>query len=197
MFKFRKQTPRRHRHGSRHASTLGHAPRGAQTATFAAGCFWGVEASFREIEGVSATRVGYTGGHVSDPDYHQVCGGRTGHAEAVEVTFDPRTVSYERLLDAFWHMHNPTTRNRQGLDIGSQYRSAVFVHDADQMTAALASREAQQQSHTRAIATEIEAAGPFYAAEDYHQQYFEKQGGGACAVTIDVPDAASSQTATS
>lgn len=134
-----------------------------------------------------ATRVGYTGGTVENPDYAWVCSGATGHAEAVEVSFDPRIVSYEQLLDAFWQMHNPTTRNRQGMDFGSQYRSAVFVHDADQMTQALASRERAQAFHARTIVTEIEAVGPFHAAEDYHQQYFEKQGGGACAVTIGVP----------
>jgi peptide-methionine (S)-S-oxide reductase len=190
MFNFRR--PRRHRRGSIQASTLGTGRRGTQTATFAAGCFWGVEARFREIEGVRATRVGYTGGTTVDPTYHQVCGGSTGHAEAVEVIFDPRTVSYAQLLDAFWQLHNPTTRNRQGWDIGCQYRSAVFVHDADQMTAALASRAAKQLSLTRPIVTEIVAAGPFHEAESYHQQYFETQGGGACAVTIEVPQASPS-----
>jgi peptide-methionine (S)-S-oxide reductase len=193
MFSFRKT---RHRRGSIQASTLGHAGRGTQIATFAAGCFWGVEASFREIEGVRATRVGYTGGTTSDPDYRQVCSGDTGHAEAVEVAFDPHKVSYAQLLDTFWGVHNPTTRNRQGWDIGSQYRSAIFVHDADQMTAALASRDARQQAVAKPIVTEIEPTGPFYEAEDYHQQYFEKQGGGACAVTIEVPDSASSQRTT-
>ena len=187
MFGFLKR--RSHQPGTLVASTVGGSRRGTQTATFAAGCFWGVEAGFREIEGVRATRVGYTGGTVADPDYHQVCGGGTGHAEALEVSFDPSRVTYEQLLDAFWQMHNPTTRNRQGWDIGSQYRSAIYVHDADQMTAALASRDAAQEYHARSIVTEIEPAGPFYAAEDYHQQYFEKQGGGSCAVTIEVPSA--------
>jgi peptide-methionine (S)-S-oxide reductase len=186
MFNFLKRRPRP---GTIEASTIGGSRRGTQTATFAAGCFWGVEAGFREIEGVRATRVGYTGGTVADPDYHQVCGGNTGHAEAVEVSFDPRIVSYEQLIAAFWAMHNPTTRNRQGWDIGSQYRSAIFVHDADQMTAAVASRTGAQQSLSKEIVTEIEPAGPFYEAEDYHQQYFAKQGGGACAVTIEVPTA--------
>jgi methionine-S-sulfoxide reductase len=193
MFGFRKT---RHRRGSIQASTLGHIGRDTQTASFAAGCFWGVEASFREIEGVHATRVGYTGGTTSDPDYGQVCAGDSGHAEAVEVTFDPRKVSYEQLLDTFWHVHNPTTPNRQGWDIGSQYRSAIFVHDADQMTAAVASRDTRQQGVAKPIVTEIEPAGPFHEAEDYHQQYFEKQGGGACAVTIEVPDSASLKRAT-
>jgi peptide-methionine (S)-S-oxide reductase len=185
MFNFFKRL--RHRPGTIQASTLGGSRHGSQTATFAAGCFWGIEARFRELEGVRATRVGYTGGTTAAPDYHQVCGGATGHAEAVEVVFDPKIVSYAQLLDAFWQMHNPTTRNRQGWDIGSQYRSAIFVHDADQLRAALASREAAQEDHARSIVTEIEDAGPFYEAEAYHQQYFETQGGGACAVTIEVP----------
>jgi peptide-methionine (S)-S-oxide reductase len=193
MFHFFKRL--RQRPGTIQASTLGGSLRGSQTATFAAGCFWGIEASFREIEGVRATRVGYTGGSVADPDYQWVCSGATGHAEAVEVVFDPKIVSYAQLLEAFWQMHNPTTRNRQGWDIGSQYRSAVFVHDADQMTAALASRDVAQEYHARSIVTEIEPAGPFYAAEDYHQQYFEKQGGGACAVTIEVPTSATNSSA--
>jgi peptide-methionine (S)-S-oxide reductase len=188
MFGFIKR--RRHQPGTIVASTIGGSRRGTQTATFAAGCFWGVEATFREIEGVRATRVGYTGGNVADPDYEWVCSGATGHAEAVEVRFDPKIVSYAQLLDAFWAMHNPTTRNRQGWDIGSQYRSAIFVHDEDQRTAALASREGAQEYHARSIVTEIEPAGPFYTAEDYHQQYFENQGGGACAVTIEVPTSA-------
>ena len=117
----------------------------------------------------------------------QVCGRDTGHAEAVEVVFDPRKVSYEQLLEVFWQIHDPTTRNRQGWDIGSQYRAAVFVHDAGQMTAALTSRDRLQESTAKEIVTQIDATGPFYEAEDYHQQYFEKQGGGACAVRIDVP----------
>jgi peptide-methionine (S)-S-oxide reductase len=124
----------------------------------------------------------------ADPTYAQVCGHDTGHAEAVEVTFDPRKLSYEQLLEVFWQIHNPTTRNRQGWDIGSQYRSAVFVHDADQMTAALNSRDRLQESTAKAIVTEITAAGPFYEAEGYHQQYFEKQGGGSCAVRSEVPN---------
>jgi peptide-methionine (S)-S-oxide reductase len=186
MFSFMRK-PRRHAAGAIQASTLGDGRRGTQTATFAGGCFWGVEASFREIEGVRATRVGYAGGTVPDPSYEQVCGHATGHAEAVEVTFDPRTVSYEHLVDRFWQIHNPTTLNRQGWDFGDQYRSAIFVHDAEQMTAAVASRNRAQQSLTKLIVTEIKAAGPFYEAEAYHQQYFETQGGGACAVTIEVP----------
>ena len=151
-----------------------------------------MESCFREIEGVRATRVGYTGGTVPDPSYEQVCGHNTGHAEAVEVTFDPGMVSYEQLLGTFWRVHNPTTRNRQGWDVGSQYRSAVFVHDADQMTGAGAARDREQQSAVKPIVTEIEAAGPFYEAEEYHQQYFTKQGAGSCAVTIEVPGAGTS-----
>ena len=175
MFSFMTRK-RRHATGAIRASTLGDGRRNTEVATFAAGCFWGVEAGFREIEGVRATRVGYAGGNVPDPSYKQVCGHDTGHAEAVEVTFDPRTVSYDQLLDGFWQIHNPTTRNRQGWDFGSQYRSAVFVHDADQMTAAVASRDRAQQSMTKPIVTEIDSVGPFYEAESYHQQYFEKQG---------------------
>ena len=189
MFSFRRR--RHHPSGSVRASTLGGQPPGAQVATFAAGCFWGVEACFREIEGVLATRVGYAGGTAPDPTYGQVCGHDTGHAEAVEVTFDPRQVSYEQLLAHFWRIHNPTTRNRQGFDVGSQYRSAIFVHDADQMTEAVASRDHEQQASVKAIVTEIVAAGPFYEAEDHHQRYFERQGRGACAVTIELPGARS------
>ena len=188
MFKLIK---RRDHNGSGQASTLGDGREGTQTATFAAGCFWGIEASFRAIEGVRATRVGYTGGTVADPTYEQVCRHDTGHAEAVEVTFDPRQVSYQQLLETFWQIHNPTTRNRQGWDIGSQYRSAIFVHDAGQMEQAVTSRDHEQASLRKPIVTQIEPAGPFYEAEPYHQQYFEKQGGGACAVTIDIPTPAS------
>jgi peptide-methionine (S)-S-oxide reductase len=156
----------------------------AQRATFAAGCFWGVEAAFREIEGVLKTRVGYTGGQTPDPTYDQVCSHTTGHAEAVEVWFDPAQVRYEQLLDAFWRIHNPTTRNRQGWDIGNQYRSAIFVHDPDQAALAAASLDREQHSRTKPIVTEITPAGTFHQAEDYHQQYFEKHGRAACAVTL-------------
>src|SRR5436305_1947364 len=157
---------------------------GLQRATFAAGCFWGVEAAFREIEGVVKTRVGYTGGHTPNPSYGTVCTHTTGHAEAVEASFDPALVSYEQLLDTFWRIHNPTTRNRQGWDIGDQYRSAIFVHDADQAELAPASLDREQRSLTKRIVTEIKPATTFYEAEDYHQQYFEKQGRGACATTL-------------
>ena len=162
----------------------GDGPDGADRATFAAGCFWGVEASFRQVHGVLQTAVGYTGGHVPDPTYGQVCRHRTGHAEAVEVWFDPAQVSYAELLEVFWRVHNPTTRNRQGLDFGSQYRSAVFCHDAGQQEAAIASRDAQQQSHRRQIVTQITPASAFYRAEEYHQRYLEKHGHPGCAATI-------------
>ena len=157
---------------------------GLQRATFAAGCFWGVEASFREIEGVVQTMVGYTGGTATDPSYERVCSGATGHAESIEVWFDPAVVSYGELVDAFWSMHDPTSRNRQGWDVGSQYRSAIFVHDAEQERAATASRDAHQPALHRPIVTEIVPATTFYAAEDYHQRYFEKHGGAVCATTI-------------
>ena len=157
---------------------------GLQRATFAAGCFWGVEASFREIEGVVETSVGYTGGSARDPSYEQVCTGTTGHAEAVEVRFDPAVVSYGQLLSTFWSIHDPTTRDRQGWDFGSQYRSAIFVHGADQEGLAIASRDEHQGRVARPIVTEIVPASVFYAAEDYHQRYFEKHGGAACATTI-------------
>jgi peptide-methionine (S)-S-oxide reductase len=157
---------------------------GAQLATFAAGCFWGVEAAFREIEGVLNTRVGYTGGDTAKPTYEQVCSHDTGHAEAVDVWFDPAQVTYTQLLDTFWRIHDPTTPNQQGWDVGSQYRSAIFVHDADQASLAAASAAREQRSLVKPIVTEITPASPFYEAEDYHQQYFEKQGRAACAVTL-------------
>ena len=156
----------------------------AKRATFAAGCFWGVEASFREIEGVVQTSVGYTGGSAVDPTYEQVCSDTTGHAEAVEVRFDPTIVSYRDLLRTFWSIHNPTTRDRQGWDFGSQYRSAIFFHDAEQERLAVASRDEQQGAWTSPIVTEIAPASAFYDAEDYHQRYFEKHGGAICAVTL-------------
>jgi peptide-methionine (S)-S-oxide reductase len=161
-----------------------HRLEGAQRATFAAGCFWGVEAAFREIEGVVKTTVGYTGGHTANPTYEQVCSHATGHAEAVDVWFDPARVTYEQLLETFWGIHNPTTRNRQGWDIGNQYRSAIFFHDAGQEELAIASRDHAQQSLRKPIVTEISPAAEFYEAEDYHQRYLEKSGRATCATTL-------------
>ena len=157
-----------------------------EKATFAAGCFWGVEAAFRQIPGVTATRVGYTGGTVPNPTYELVCTGRTGHAEAVEVTDDTERVSYDDLLDVFWSSHNPTTRNRQGLDIGSQYRSAIFFHAPEQEEAARASKERLEGDGrwARPIVTEIVPALEFYEAEEYHQRYLEKRGRSSCTVEL-------------
>jgi peptide-methionine (S)-S-oxide reductase len=153
-----------------------------QTATFAAGCFWGVEAAFRQIPGVIDAVSGYTGGSTEHPSYREVCGHRTGHAEAVEVTFDPTRVSYEQLLHAFWSVHDPTQLNRQGPDVGDQYRSAIFTHSPEQMRAALASRDAEQAKRRRPIVTQIVQAPAFWRAEEYHQRYAEKNGGAACHV---------------
>ncbi len=149
-----------------------------ERATFAAGCFWGVEEDFRAIDGVVDALVGYTGGTTPNPTYQQVCSDRTGHAEAVEVTFDPSRVSYEQLLDAFWAMHDPTTPNRQGPDVGSQYRSAIFYHSAQQKAAAEASKAALERSgrYSAPVVTEIVPAPTFWRAEDYHQQYVSKRG---------------------
>jgi peptide-methionine (S)-S-oxide reductase len=147
-----------------------------EKATFAAGCFWKPEAHFQKIFGVIETQVGYTGGTVKNPTYEQVCSKSTGHAEAVELLFDPKLVSYEQLLDIFWHIHNPTTLNRQGPDVGSQYRSAIFTHSAKQQEVAVRSKESQIKSGKK-IVTEIQPAGTFYRAEEYHQRYHEKHGG--------------------
>ncbi len=162
----------------------GDGPEGAERATLAAGCFWGVEAAFRQIHGVLQTAVGYTGGYVPNPTYERVCRPGTGHAEAVEVWFDPAQVSYGQLLETFWRIHNPTTRNRQGLDFGSQYRSAIFYHDTGQQELAIAARDAEQRSLRRRIVTQITPASAFYRAEEYHQRYLEKHGHASCAVTI-------------
>lgn len=147
-------------------------------ATFAAGCFWGVEETFRNLPGVTATAVGYTGGSTQNPTYEDVCSSRTGHAEAVEVDFDASQISYEALLEAFWDAHDPTTLNRQGPDFGTQYRSAIFYHTPEQQVAALASKNRLDGSgkYRDSIVTEIEPAGRFWRAEDYHQQYFAKRG---------------------
>jgi len=149
-----------------------------QRATFAAGCFWGVESAFRQLPGVLATAVGYTGGHTENPTYREVCSGRTGHAEAVTVDFDPATISYEQLLKVFWDLHDPTQLDRQGPDYGSQYRSAIFTHGSEQEKAARESKERLSKSgrFRKPVVTEIIAAPDFYMAEDYHQQYFEKRG---------------------
>jgi peptide-methionine (S)-S-oxide reductase len=153
-----------------------------EKATFGAGCFWGIEAAFRTVDGVTATAVGYSGGALDNPTYREVCSGRTGHAEVVQVTFDPERVSYEELLEVFWGAHDPTTLNRQGPDIGTQYRSAIFTHGPEQEAAAQASKARQEASgrFRRDIVTEIAPAREFYMAEDYHQQYLEKRGVVAC-----------------
>ena len=158
----------------------------SEKATFAAGCFWGVEAAYRQMPGVLGTRVGYIGGHVEDPDYKLVCSDTTGHAEAVEVTYDPERVSYDDLLETFWSNHNPTTRNRQGFDIGSQYRSAIFFHSPEQEEAArkAVSRLDAEGRWRNPIVTQIEPAPEFYEAEDYHQQYLEKRGRSSCTVEL-------------
>ena len=153
-----------------------------EKATFGAGCFWGVEAAFRSVKGVVSTQVGYSGGRTADPTYEQVCSGRTGHAEAVEVTYDPTQVSYDELLRVFWENHDPTTPNRQGPDVGEQYRSAIFFHSPEQEAAAKASVASLQAAKRfrRPIVTQIVPAGPFYRAEEYHQQYLEKRGQASC-----------------
>ena len=149
-----------------------------RTATFAAGCFWGPESRFRALEGVLDAEVGYTGGTVEQPDYRSVCSGNTGHAEAVRLTYDADRISYEALLDAFWEMHDPTQRNRQGPDTGSQYRSAIFTHDAEQREAAERSKRELEASgrFSAPIVTEIAPAEQFWRAEEYHQRYLEKHG---------------------
>ncbi len=153
-----------------------------ETATFAAGCFWHVEEAFRHVEGVKATSVGYTGGHKEDPTYKEVCTGTTGHAEAVEVVYDSKETRYEKLLEVFWKEHDPTQKNRQGPDVGHQYRSAIFYHTPEQEAAAKASVKALAESGTydKPIVTEIVPAQTFWRAEDYHQQYFQKHGLSHC-----------------
>ncbi len=150
------------------------------TATFGAGCFWGVEEAFRRVPGVLSTAVGYMGGTLDNPSYRDVCTGRTGHAEVVQLEFDPTEVRYETLLDVFWDLHDPTTLNRQGPDIGTQYRSAIFAHDEAQLAAALASKEGLDASGElrRPIVTQVVPAATFWRAEEYHQRYIEKNGGG-------------------
>lgn len=153
-----------------------------EKATFAAGCFWGVEAAFRQVQGVKATTVGYMGGTLKNPSYQDVCTDRTGHAEVVQVEFDPAEVSYKELLRVFWENHDPTTLNRQGPDAGTQYRSAIFFHSPEQQAEARASKEALAKSgrYKRPIVTEITPATEFWRAEEYHQQYLEKRGLAHC-----------------
>ena len=154
-------------------------------ATFGAGCFWGIESAFRKVPGVTDAQVGYCGGTIANPSYEQVCAGQTGHAEAIEVKFDPDTVSYAELLDVFFSNHDPTQLNRQGPDVGSQYRSVIFFHNDAQHYAALCAIERLHLSGRlpRPIATEVTGTAPFYRAEEYHQRYFEKSGGvGGCGI---------------
>jgi len=151
-------------------------------ATFGAGCFWGVEAAFRQIKGVAATQVGYLGGNFENPSYREVCTGKTGHAEVVEVEYDPSLVTYEKLLKVFWENHDPTQHNRQGPDVGAQYRSAIFFHTPEQEAAARASKQTLERDgkYKRPIATEIMPTSKFYRAEEYHQRYLEKRGLAQC-----------------
>lgn len=152
-----------------------------EIATFAAGCFWGVEDEFMKAKGVKSTSVGYTGGNLTNPTYEEVCTDRTGHAEAIQLKYDPKEISYKELLELFWSIHNPTTKNRQGPDIGTQYRSAVFYHTSEQENIAKElKRELDQSKFQNKIVTEIVPASTFYPAEDYHQKYYKKIGGGSC-----------------
>lgn len=153
-----------------------------ETAIFGAGCFWGVEQAFRQVDGVMDVAVGYSGGHTEQPSYREVCGGRTGHAEVVEVIFDPSRVGYRELLDIFWSIHDPTQVNRQGPDVGSQYRSAIFTTTPEQQETAQASKHDLEQRGVfpAPIATEITPAGTFWRAEDYHQNYLSKRGIASC-----------------
>jgi peptide-methionine (S)-S-oxide reductase len=145
-----------------------------EKATFGAGCFWGVEEAFRKVEGVVDVAVGFAGGHTENPTYGDVCSGTTGHAEVAEVEYDPSKISYEKLLEVFWENHDPTSPNRQGPDVGTQYRSAIFFHNPEQEAAARASKEEAQTRFKDPIVTEITSASEFYRAEEYHQRYFEK-----------------------
>jgi len=158
-----------------------------EKAMFGAGCFWGVEATFREVEGVVGTAVGYSGGTLENPTYEDVCGDKTGHAEVVLVTFDPSVISYDQLLDVFWKCHDPTQVMRQGPDVGSQYRSAIFTFTPEQKAAAEASKNRLDESGrvSKPVATEITPASTFWRAEEYHQRYVEKHGGAACHLPLD------------
>ena len=152
-----------------------------EIATFAAGCFWGVEDAFMKIKGVKSTRVGYTGGNLLNPTYEDVCTDKTGHAEAIQLEYDPKEISYKELLELFWSIHNPTTKNRQGPDIGTQYRSSIFYHTSEQeMVAKQLKQELDHSKYQNKIVTEIVPASKFYSAEEYHQKYYQKIGGGSC-----------------
>jgi peptide-methionine (S)-S-oxide reductase len=152
-----------------------------EIATFAAGCFWGVEDEFMKVRGVKSTRVGYTGGNLTNPTYEDVCTDRTGHAEAIQLKYDPKEISYKELLELFWSLHNPTTINRQGPDIGTQYRSSIFFHTPEQeKIAKRVKQELDGSKFQNKIVTEIVAASIFYPAEEYHQKYYQKIGGGSC-----------------
>jgi peptide-methionine (S)-S-oxide reductase len=155
-----------------------------EKATFGAGCFWGVEETFRNIKGVLSTSVGYAGGTQNNPTYHDVCTDKTGHAEVVQLEFDPSQVTYDELLNVFWSSHNPTTLNRQGPDVGTQYRSVIFYHSPEQQAAATASKQKLEKSgrFTRGIVTQVEPAPTFWRAEEYHQQYLQKRGQSHCAI---------------
>ena len=155
-----------------------------ERAIFAAGCFWGIEAAFKKLNGVVSATSGYTGGHTENPTYEDVCTGKTGHAEAVEIFFDPSKISYKELLEVFWKIHDPTTLNRQGPDIGSQYRSAIFYHSEEEEKLAGESKRKLEESKTfkNKIVTEIVKATEFYKAEDYHQNYYEKHGINSCGI---------------
>jgi peptide-methionine (S)-S-oxide reductase len=168
-----------------------------ETATFGAGCFWGVEVAFRNVPGVVDTAVGYEGGTLANPTYEDVCTKTTGHAEVVQVEFDPGQVSYNELLDVFWDVHDPTQVNRQGFDVGSNYRSAIFFHSEEQRAAAEASRDAAQTHVAKEIVTEIVPASTFWPAEDYHQRYVEKNGRAVCKITAPGPVEAASEPAKS
>jgi len=147
-----------------------------ENATFAAGCFWGVEANFQKINGIKKTTVGYMGGATKNPKYEQVCKGKTGHAEVIQIGYDPEEIKYEKLLEIFWDIHDPTQPNRQGLDIGTQYRSIIFYHNETQKKLAVESKQKQQQKTDKKIVTEITPIKEFYPAEEYHQKYLEKRG---------------------
>jgi len=168
--------------GAALAAAAGKESAMSQQAMFGAGCFWGVEEAFRQVKGVTKTEVGFSGGHVPNPSYELVCQHGTGHAEVVHLEFDPSQITYDQLLDMFWKIHNPTTLNRQGPDVGDQYRSAIYYYSPEQKAAAETSKAALDKSGKlkKPVVTEITQAGPFYRAEEYHQRYFQKHGGGQC-----------------